>query len=236
MAEGLALIYQIQLIDSEILDARRKLAALDDGKLIEAELNAEKQAFEEADSSHKTMVAELHASELEQKSIEEKKAKFEQRLYSGSITNPKELDNTEKEVEMLGRQRGRLDEKILKLWDDIETAKALVETTKSAFTAKQAVYDEHMSLHKTQKNTLEQQWVKLDAQRKEQAAKADPALLSRYDAVRQSHGGVGIVKVEGEICGACKMPVPAFTLNRLREHAPGLITCESCSRILYFEE
>ena len=236
MQEELSKLYDLQLIDSAILVIRKNLASFDTGKVQEAALNVARQIHETADMTLKTLKTDLHDSELELKSVEDKKKKFENLLYTGKISNPKELDNTEKEVEALGRQRGRLDDKILGLWDKIETATTDEAAAKKALASSQVDYDEHMRQYQAQKLALEHQWAKHNTERKAAAAKVDPTILSKYDIIRVKHGGYGISRIDADVCGICRTAVASFFLNRLKEGAKQIITCDNCKRILYFTE
>ena len=62
-----------------------------------------------------------------------------------------------------------------------------------------------------------------------------PEIKNLYDAIIQKKQGLALVKVNGEICGACQLQLRAQLMNEIRM-AQSLILCENCSRILYFEE
>lgn len=236
MKEALAKLYAVQEIDTSLLETRRRINALDMGKSALDAKNAAVEAHETADKQLKAYTADLHDSELQLKSVEEKKKKYESKLYDGSIHNPKELDNTKKEIEMLGRQRDTLDGKILELWELIETAKVEEAKTRAEREEKETIYNELVQKGQSQKAALEQQGALLTQKRKAAAAAADAALMARYDKLRLSHAGVAVAKVNDEQCGACQNKIPSFTLARLKEGANQVITCENCNRILYFTD
>lgn len=227
-------LYTIQLIDSAILDLKRRLRALDLGVKLQEEAAAAKAAHEKVSAELHALQADLLASELEEKSIEEKKAKFAERLYSGSISNPKELTNTEKEVEALARQLSRLDDKVLNLWETLEVAKTAEADALAQRQAAEATYAEHLKNYTAAKSKFEAEWTAREVERKAAVAQADPALYARYQANRQQHGGVGISKItDDNRCGACGNSVPTFVLGRLKEGTKDVQSCENCHRILF---
>src|SRR5688500_809412 len=114
MAEGdLRKLWKLHLIDTAILEIRARAAALDPGKRIQAQIDALAKELEA--SPAKTLGAELSDLELQQKGIASKIAKIEKDLYGGKIVNPREVENLQKEIEALRRQRAGLDERILEL-------------------------------------------------------------------------------------------------------------------------
>src|SRR5947207_1768280 len=120
MNPNLSALYALQQVDSALALATRQYQALDPGR-------AEQSAAESALALHDRLLRSLHEtegnlkdSELEQLAVEKKKKDFETKLYSGKVQAPKELASMQEEIEALGRQRGRLDERILTLMDEAE--------------------------------------------------------------------------------------------------------------------
>src|SRR3989442_12357173 len=115
MNATLSALYALQQVDSSLALAMRQYQALDPGR-------AEQAAAETARTMYDRMLRTLHEtegdlkdSELELQTVEKKKKDFETKLYSGKVSNPKELQSMQEEIEALGRQRGRLDDRILTL-------------------------------------------------------------------------------------------------------------------------
>src|SRR5690349_3133074 len=147
MNENLLALYALQEVDSALMLATRQYQALDPGR-------AEQAAAETAQVLHDRLLKALHEtegnlkdSELEQLAVEKKKKDFETKLYGGMVQNPKELSAMQDEIEALGRQRGRLDERILTLMDELETrrteeaaAKTQRDQTEAALVVKQTDY------------------------------------------------------------------------------------------------
>src|SRR5262245_50421544 len=123
MKAELSALYALQQLDSTIDRLKREFAALDVGQAEKTAYDTAKTALEGATSALHADTASLRDSELEQKSIETKKAEYEKKLYGGTVTNPKELMAMTDEVAMLERQRARLEETILGLMNEIETRK-----------------------------------------------------------------------------------------------------------------
>lgn len=232
MHPALEKLYLLQQLDVAIFQLKRKIAALDPGTTLEAELNASRQHLQEQEHRLRTLTADLQDSELRLRSLEDKIKQFEQRLYSGVVVNPKELTALEKDIESLKRQRSQLDDQILQLWDEIDQVKQEVASLRVAYEQAQQAYQSYREEYLRQKAELEAQLATYLKKREALASEIEPVLLQRYQALQPKLGGVAVAKVEQSVCQACHTTVTAYIMTRLRED-PVLITCESCGRLLY---
>ena len=227
-------LWKLSRIDTALLEIRTRAANLDVG----AKITAQIQQLEAEDAKVGDEARALHAEqrdlELRQKTIQDKLKKIDKELYSGKFLGPRDVENFEKEKEALRRQRDRDDERLLELFDIVppamETAKKIAAQIEDA----KARLVERRSRAKQEKVLLETEFARLTAARPEAAKVVPPALLARYDMVRQKSNGMGMVEVVGTSCGGCGTNLPERTLQALREDKTA--TCEACHRLLYFTE
>jgi uncharacterized protein len=232
MKAELSALYALQQLDSTIDRLKREFAALDAGQSEKAAHDSAKTALEEATTALHADTTNLRDAELEQKSVETKKAEYEKKLYGGTVSNPKELMAMTDEVAMLERQRARLEEKILGLMNEIETRRTTEKQaqhhagqTRQAMKAKQADY-------KKTAESIAGMARALIKQREAAVKKIKPDLLKRYEALRISKGGLAIVPLEdGNACGGCKMGLPSMLVVRVHEGS-AIEVCQNCKRIL----
>jgi predicted nucleic acid-binding Zn-ribbon protein len=233
MKEKLAALYMLQQLDSALDALKKQYAVLDPGRAEEAHYREAKAARDEAEAGLHTTTAALRDAELEQKTVEAKRAEYETKLYSGSIRVPKELQAMQEEVEMLGRQRGKLDEKILALMDEIEGVRARDDETRQRLTEAEAALRAKRTDHKEKAERMQAQARALATQRKQVVAGVAPDLLRRYESLRAAKGGVAIAPLEdNNACGGCKMGLPSQLVQRVRAGAT-LEFCDNCGRILF---
>ncbi len=232
MKEQLAALYALQQQDSLLAALKRQFALLDAGK-------QEKAEYDLADAANKTALDDLHTvsgelkdAELEQQQIEAKRKDYETKLYGGKVTNPKELQAMQDEVEMLVRQRTKLDDKIIVLMDSLENRKTeQALTSKRAKTARAALKAK-LELHKEAAEAIRIQAQHIVNQRASFVKPVSDALLKRYEALRLSKAGVAIVALQdGNACGGCKMALPSSLVTKIHEGS-GMELCQNCGRLL----
>lgn len=232
LEENLGALLALQQIDSHIGRVRRAMAGLDDGtQAAAAAREAQAAAKSRRDTLHQ-LSGDLKDSELKLSGVESKQKNYQQRLYQGTVTNPKELSNIEREIEALGRQRSDLDGRILDLMEQVETAQGEAEAADAQAREAEAHLTETVAAFQSRHRTLEQDLADAARRRSEAAgAVTDKALLKRYEDIRARPGGLGIVRIEGTDCGGCHMVLPASQIKAVREmQAPQ--ACENCGRLL----
>ncbi len=232
MKEQLAALYALQKLDSGMDALKRKFAVLDKGAAEKAAYDAANAAFKELDHALHGHSGMLKDTELEQKAVEEKRAAEEKKLYSGTVRNPKEMTAMQEEIEMLARQRSRLDEKIVLLMEEVESAKQHQVVAKKALSVARAALKAKLAVAQASASEMSATAQKLTAYR-EQAVKPIPApLLRRYDELRRANQGIGIAPVlDGNTCGGCRMGLPSQIITRLHL-GKDIETCLNCGRML----
>lgn len=232
LQEQLHALYALQQIDTQLQRAKRTQSGLDQGvDAIQAANSAHVEKQARLDSLHHSQ-AELKDSELKLSTIETKRKNYQDKFYQGTVTNPRELANIEKEIDALGRQRSDLDGRILDLMERAEQAesdlKIAAEKTKSA----DAHRDEVIAAFKSRYAVLELEIAEATRRRPEAASLVtDKSLLKQYEDIRTRANGVGIGKIEGGDCGGCHMTLPSGVVKSVREGQQAQI-CENCGRLL----
>lgn len=226
-------LWQLHLVDKAILEVRMQAAALDPGKALMAEIKRLEAARDAANEAYKALHGEQTDIELKQKGIDEKVKKIEKDLYGGKVVNPREVENFQKEVEVLKKQRGDLDGRLLELWDLVPPAKKDLDNAEKAVQEKRAILKEHQAAVVIKQAELQHAFKAAQAKREPAAKKVDAATLARYDANRQRHEGVGMSRIEKNgSCEQCGTLLPRKTVELAKDGK--MTTCEACGRILYW--
>src|SRR5205823_5819696 len=146
---------------------------------------------------------QLADAELDLKGVEQKKREFEKRLYDGKVTNPKELTAIEREIEMLGRHRGTVDEKILTTMETLDSTEKEHARYVAGRDRAEAAWRAQDKLYREEKARLEAALAGVTPRRQARAAEIEPPTLRRYEDLRARAANLSIARVQGSSCGSC---------------------------------
>jgi predicted nucleic acid-binding Zn-ribbon protein len=231
-SEAIRRLWDLGRSDARVVAIRKRLAAMEASGKLDQGLKLLEEEEAEILGKARSLHAELRDLELRQKTIQDKIAKIER--DGGKVTGPRAIELLEKEKEALRRQRDHDDERLLELFDLVPAAQKAAEEAAPKFAEAKKRLEEQTSKTVQEKAALEAEYARLTASRAAAVQGIAPAMLAKYEAVRQRSGGVGMVEVKGEVCGGCGTNLPERTLQALREDK--LATCEACHRLLYFTE
>lgn len=223
-------LYRLQQIDTEIREKKQRLGeVLRAQKEPEALLAARRQAETAAAELQQWQIRHKDLS-LELSSLNNKARSSENRLYSGNVRNPKELEDLQKEVESLSRRRSALEDDILEAMIMIEETQAEKAAADEAQAEMEAEWEQRVAGLKAQQNELALRLNTLNGLRQKQVALITPDLLAEYEQLSQRRGGIAVAALRGNECQGCQLTVSA---NKVKDAAEGkLVYCGSCGRIL----
>jgi uncharacterized protein len=225
-------LHRLHIIDTAIVEIRKRAAALDPGNEIKAKM-AVLQGELDTDGGHaRALHSEQTDLELQQKAIDTKVAQIDKDLYSGKIVNPREVEAFQKEIQILKRRRSDMDDRLLELMEIAPVAKEKAD----AIQAKIDVLQGDLVLFQKKvivlRAELEKQYKEVVAKRATAAALVPPAMLARYEAIRQKTGGIGMADIDKRgYCEMCGTHLPEKLIEGAKDGR--IQTCESCHRILY---
>lgn len=230
----IAPLYELQQLDTRLVRQEAALVALDDGTGLRAQVAEAATAEEAARADLHAKQARLRDLELELQSTVGKSTKVEQDLYSGRVSNPKELQAMQEDVQALGRQRQRIEDEMLSLMEEVEALLAHLRDLEVQRQTRERALDEHLEDYRARGASLSAEIATLRQQREARAAEIEQALLARYERLRGRKQGVAVAAVVRGTCEACHVAVPEALVSAVRDGG-ALRTCEECGRILYVE-
>jgi predicted nucleic acid-binding Zn-ribbon protein len=224
------LLYRLQQIDSEIREKKQRL-----GEVIRAQ--KESEALLAARRRAETAAADLQAKRLrhnklsaELVGLNNKAHSSENRLYSGSVKNPKELSDLQHEIESLGRRRAGLEDEILEamiLLEDGETEKSAAD---EALAHLEAAREKALVGLKQEQNELALRLHALAGLRQELLPRITAEAMREYEEIGRRRGGVAVVGLRDNVCLGCQLSTSAKKVREAREGK--LVYCGGCGRIL----
>jgi len=200
-------LYQLQEADLELESNEQALeqitSQLGESQAVVAardKLAMEQQHLEE-------LKQQQHSIEWEVDDLTVKLKNVEKDLYSGRITNPKELTNLQHEAEGLKIQRSQFEDKLLEIMEQVELTSASIASISSELKASEE--DWHHRQQQLSRDVEQLKTLLSDLSHKRQllSAEIDPQAIEVYSDLKRKRG-TAVVKVEQGICRGCQLSLP----------------------------
>jgi len=136
-----------------------------------------------------------------------------------------DIDNCKKE-------KNDLENQILDIMEGIEKESTLIKENEKIFKASEAESAAKIAVLQEEHKKIESEIAVFEKERTDYVAQLPGDLLSKYDFIRESRQGFAVVPIEGENCGGCQIVLRPQIINDVCKNQD-IITCDSCSRILY---
>ncbi len=229
-----ATLYQLQQLDLELDRLTTEQQALSNSL-------QDQPALQKARAEHRNAQQQLRDSQQVQKEAEwtledlsRRLSTQEQRLYNGSVSNPKELASLQQEVQRLRAQQSRQEDRVLEVIETTETLQEAARRKAAALRQAEETWQKENAAMLQRREQLDIRKQEIQAKRTAFASGIDTALLTRYESMRRTKQGRAVSKIEQSSCQWCRVILTASELQRVRTNAD-LQTCSNCGRILYYD-
>ncbi len=225
------ILYQLQQVDSQLDEARARLAE------IEASLT-ESPSLRQARAEVAGREKQLRDLQRRQRDLEDtiedivaKIKELDDKLYSGKVTNPKELDGYYQEQLQLKARQRQLEDQMLEVMLALETATAQLTEARKRLAEVEADWARDQDRLREEHQRLLEQVEALSGERARIAARVDRLDLAVYEQLRQTRGGRAVAVVERGACSGCRVVLPVTDFQKVKS-GQGLVRCGTCGRIL----
>ena len=229
-----ATLYQLQQLDLEL----ERLIA--EQQALESSLQGD-SVLKRLRAEHTIAQQQLHLGLQAQKEAEwaleelDRRLRMqEQRLYSGVVTNPKELNALQQEVQHLRAQQNRQEEMALEVILTTESLQEVANSRAEALRQAQEQWLETNASGMIRRDQLDVKRQELMANREQFVSNIDAHLLNRYEALKRTKQGRAVSKVDQNSCQWCRVILTPSELQRVRVNTD-LQMCSNCGRILYYD-
>ncbi len=217
----------------QLVHRRAHLPGRADLDQVMADLAALERRAAEVEATRHGLGRDQQRLEDEITSLQDKAAHHDKTLYSGTVSNPRDLQAMQDEIAALKRRISQLEDQELDLMEQIEP----LDVQLSTFTAARAELDQRASGLRAQ---VAEQEVEIDAElgsvqreRDALAAAVAPAVLAEYDALRKRLDGIAIARLVGGSCQGCHLSLSAVEVDRIKKlPTDEPVHCEECGRLL----
>jgi uncharacterized protein len=226
----------LQNHDSAVDRLRHRRATLPE----RAELEARRAAHTDLEAQRQEVAARRDAELREERRLDdevralEAKAKAEDtKMYSGTISSPRELQAMQADIDQLRRQAAEREDEELEVLVRREALDAEVQALEAAQAAVVAEMQDLLAALEAQEREIDAELAAEEAARAALAPNIPDATVRLYEQVRTKNRGIGAARLVGMNCQACHLALPATEVDRIR-HLPEdtMARCEHCGAIL----
>ncbi|MFF3629101.1 zinc ribbon domain-containing protein [Streptomyces sp. NPDC002164] len=183
---------------------------------------------EESDTAREQTKVEQDVDQVRQRA-----ARDQQRLDSGAVTSPKDLESLQREITSLAKRQGDLEDVVLEVMERREAAQERVTELSGRVSAVQAKADDATARRDAAIEELDEEAASVTKEREVVAASVPADLLKLYDKLREQQGGIGAARLYQRRCEGCRLELNITEINEVKAASPDtVLRCENCRRIL----
>ncbi len=231
MKEEIAQLKALQAIDLELSALEGKLAAVD------SELDKRRQSISEYQQEAERLrerqsVLEQRKQELEA-GLEEDLAKIRDRQTKMmNIQTNREYQSLLKESDDAKKANKEREEELLRITEELEEIGKKIEEAENLRTGEEKLLKEDTEAAEKRAGELSAKKDKVLKKRNSKTKDVPPAMLKKYDTLRERRNGLALAGVEEGVCRGCFMNIPPQLYNDLLKEEQ-LLLCPTCNRIMY---
>ncbi len=176
---------------------------------------------------------DLAKAEDDVEAVRQRSRKDAELMDSGSVGDPKQLQNLQREIESLARRQSDLEDVELEIMERVEGAAAAVAVLAEKRDA--LAEDEAAMAARVARlmGEIDEERASVEADRVRLAAGVPADLLALYEKVRGDHNGLGAARIHRGRCEGCRLELPPTDIESIRDAAADeVLRCEECRRIL----
>jgi len=228
---GIDQLYRLQQLDDDMRLGKERLAAIIRLQTETSELIEARERVSRAEKSLQRCRIKHNDLNLELRSLNDKGERSENRLYSGTVKNPKELADIQHEIESLDRRRSVLEDEVLEAMINLEDAESEHETATSELAMIEESWEAEQDSLANEKTQLLTQLGELINVRKQLLASITKVAINAYERTQKIAGPIAVVLLKNGRCTGCQVRVPTNLAKAVDQGE--LINCDSCGRLLY---
>jgi uncharacterized protein len=227
-------VIELQQVDSRIAELVSQIEAIPSRiQAIEAQLNQFLHSHEEHKLRLNANQKERRDLEGEIKIIQERISKHKDQLYQMKTNEQyramlKEIDGEEEKVR-------QIEDRILEKMLEAESLQRMVQEAGAQLEGEKARMAAETKRLESDRRAAEEEQTQLLARRGVLAEGLETTLRDTYERVRKGRNGLAVAEVRDGFCTACNVRLRPQMYNEVRT-AGSVVSCESCSRILYYVE
>lgn len=229
-------LYKLQENHNLMDKVNMQLLQLKNGHQLRKEVDKYQQLSKQLSKMEESLnsgKSQLRQSDYTLKEYELKLKDLDQDLYSGSITNEKQLNHLSEERDRIRNLLEELETEVLENMDIISDIEIEINSIKDKLADFKKEIDHNKDQRDSNIRKLEKAKIQLNDNIRSILTTIDKDLIEDYNKIRSKKGS-GLAIIKDGICTGCNIMVSNYQIEDIKKHK--IIKCESCNRILYIPE
>lgn len=232
MHPDLETLVDLHRADVELRNFDKELRALPQKKAaIDAQIVADRAALDAAKLALDGQSKDRKRLELEVQDFEARRSKYKGQL--ADVKTNKEYTALLHEIENVEREIRSREDQILDAMEKVEGGQVAVKKEESSFKALEATRGQEIRALEARIRECEAKRSEVAAMRQKKVETLKPDLLAEYSRILKARG-TALAEAKDGACAMCHVKLRAQVYVDVKRN-DGIITCSSCSRIMYFE-
>jgi uncharacterized protein len=225
-------LHRLQALDIKIAQYNSQIAHIKTIISNENDLTRIQKELDEEKNSLHHLEQQLKETSFLTSSLRIKTEQSESSLYSGTIKNPKELQDLQSEIKSLKKQIASEEEKEFDLMLTVEKQQSVVDEHSNRFNTENALKLGQNEKLIQELSLLQKEMDKIHVEREAAEKSLQQKDLEIYNRIRQHKGGIAVVDVIDNTCSSCGAEISQAEWQKARISAE-FIFCQGCGRIIY---
>ncbi|MER5864316.1 C4-type zinc ribbon domain-containing protein [Kitasatospora sp. NPDC002040] len=176
---------------------------------------------------------ELTKAEGDVEQVRARTARNQQRLDSGAVGSPRDLENLQHENDSLAKRQSDLEDVVLEVMERLESAQTRVVELTARLDHSTVVLKEAEERRDAAFADIDADAEKVKRDREAVAVVLPADLIKLYTRLREQQGGVGAARLFQRRCEGCRVEFANADLNAIKaEPKDAVVRCDNCGRIL----
>jgi predicted nucleic acid-binding Zn-ribbon protein len=230
------ILLDLQAQDSALAQLHHRRTSLPEHARV-AELEARKQELDGRRVEAETAVGDLSRAQskadADVEQVKARRTRDEDRMSSGAVTNPKDLEGLQHELGALERRISTLEDEELEVMEQLEEAQQRLGTITADLDALTVELDQVIAARDTALESIDAESAGVTRERDLLVAQVPEDLLGLYQKVQAQYGGLAAAALRARRCEGCRLEINGADLREIAAKPDDeVLRCPECSRIL----
>jgi len=226
-------LVELQMIENAISARLAEVEKVRDNKeliSVEKEFAEVKEKFDEINRKYNDLESKRKKLEDTVEIQSEKIKSDEGKLFSGTITSSKELENYQEEIKMLKEGNLEMEDQILEIMIELEEMSEKIKAIQDEKDKVEAGVNRIKNEMNEKLEVLKNIVGGLKNRRDDVISRIPKDYLEKYKELKNKKGGIAVAVLKNDFCNVCNMQMPSVEAEKI-DNADKVYRCPICGRM-----